>query len=443
MPGSAEAALKSGKNLSEAWSALRHRNFRLFWLGQVLSLVGSWMQTVAQAWLILELTNSAFMLGLVGTLQFAPILLFSLFTGVLADRFPKRSLLLATQSVMMMLALGLGLLTLSGAVQYWHVLVLASLGGLAHALDMPARQSFIIELVGRQDLMNAIALNATVFNGARVVGPAVAGILIGTVGIAACFLLNAASFVAVLIGLLLIRLNGAAVKKSKGGSVLEEIKEGLHYIKKTPFIRYSLALMGVMSVFAMNFHVLIPVFAREVLGQGAQGFGLLMSALGTGALAGSISLAYFSRWGPKRALIITGALVMCVSQIMLAPVRVFPLSLVLLMFTGWAMITFTASLNSSIQLRVPDHLRGRIMSVYFLLFVGMMPFGSLLSGAVARIWGSPAALALGAGIGLMGIAWLGRGLILAGQDQARDEPGFSLDTHNAPELIQVKANRQP
>lgn len=420
----AEAALKSGKNLSGAWSALRHRNFRLFWLGQLFSLVGSWMQAVAQAWLILELTGSAFLLGLVGTLQFAPILLFSLFTGVLADRFPKRSLLLVTQSVMMALALALGLLTLTGVVQYWHVLVLASLGGLAHALDMPARQSLIIELVGRQDLMNAIALNAMVFNGARVVGPAVAGILISMVGLAACFLLNAASFVAVLTGLWLIRLNGEVVKKQgNGGSMLGEIKEGLQYIMKTPFVKYGLALMGVMSVFAMNFHVLIPVFAREVLGQGPRGFGLLMSALGAGALIGSVSLAYFSRWEPKRALIIAGALVMCVSQIMLAPVRLFPLSLFLLLVTGWAMITFTASLNSSIQLRVPDHLRGRIMSVYFLLFVGMMPFGSLLSGAVSRLWGSPAALALGAAIGLVGVAWLGRGLIMAGRDQDRGNSG--------------------
>ena len=417
MPQPAAEVMKTGSNLSEAWSALRHRDFRLFWSGQCLSLVGSWMSTVAQAWLILELTNSAFLLGLTGALQFAPILLFSLFTGVLADRFPKRNLLLVTQTVMMLLALTLGVLTLTGAVQYWHVLVLAALGGLAHALDMPARQSFIIEMVGRRDLMNAIALNASAFNGARVVGPAVAGLIIGTLGTAVCFLLNAASFLAVLAGLLMISPPVKTGTGKKNGSVRGEISEGLKYIGETPYVKSALLLIGLMSVFAMNFHVLIPVFAREVLDQGPRGFGLLMSALGTGALAGSVSLAYFSRRGPNRKLIIVGALVLCLAQVALAPVRVFPLALVLLVVTGWAMITFTASLNSSIQLRVPDNLRGRIMSVYFLLFVGLMPFGSLFSGAVSRLWGSPVALFLGAGIGLAGVIWLGRGLLAAAGDQ--------------------------
>lgn len=417
MPEPAAEVMKTGKNLSEAWAAMRHRDFRLFWSGQCLSLMGSWMSTVAQAWLVLELTNSAFLLGLTGALQFAPILLFSLFTGVLADRLPKRNLLLCTQSVMMLLALTLGVLTLTGAVQYWHVLVLATLGGFTHALDMPARQSFIIEMVGRRDLMNAIALNASAFNGARVVGPAVAGLIISTLGTAVCFLLNGVSFLAVLVGLLMIKTPAKTGAGKKSGSMRGEIFEGLKYIREAQYVKSALLLIGLMSVFAMNFHVLIPVFAREILDQGPRGFGMLMSALGIGALVGSVSLAYFSRRGPNRKLIITGALVLCLAQLLLAPVRVFSLALVLLVITGWAMVTFTASLNSSIQLRVPDNLRGRIMSVYFLLFVGLMPFGSLFSGAVSRLWGSPVALFLGAGIGLAGVIWLGRGLLAAAGEQ--------------------------
>lgn len=275
--------------LSVVWAALRHRNFRLFWTGQCVSLVGTWMQNMAQSWLVLELTHSPFLLGVVGALQFTPSLLFALVAGVIADRMPKRILLLFTQSASMLLALILGLLIFFDVVQYWQVAILAFLLGTIHTIDMPARQSFIIELVGREDLMNAIALNSFIFNAARIIGPAVAGLVITYLGIAACFFLNAASFVFVLGGLLLMRLEHQAAVQEEQVDVLKDIREGLGYIRRTPIVFST----------AMNFNVLVPVFAREVLHREAQGFGFLMSAMGVGAFLGALTLAYFSHRGPR------------------------------------------------------------------------------------------------------------------------------------------------
>ena len=386
-----------------AWAALRHRNFRIFWLGQMVSLIGTWMQNMAQAWLVLDLTGSPFLLGLVGAAQFGPFLLFSLLAGVAADRLPRRRLLILTQFIMMALALGLGTVTWLGLVRYWHVLLFATLVGITHTFDVPGRQSFYVELVGREDLMNAIALNSSIFNAARIVGPAAAGLVIGYFGTAACFFLNAASFLAVLTGLCMMRVEKAKVAK-QDGDVWSKIREGLGYIRSTPAVLYPMVMMGAISITAMNFQVLVPAFARIVLEQDARGYGFLMSAHGLGALAGAVSLAFLSHGGPRRGLLIAGALGLCLFQLLMAPVRWYPLAFFLMALTGWSMITFTASVNAMVQMAAPDGLRGRIVSVYSLVFIGFTPFGNLISGALARSWGAPVALALGAASGLVFLA---------------------------------------
>lgn len=395
-----------------AWSALRHRNFRLFWLGQMVSLIGTWMQNMAQAWLVLDLTGSPFLLGLVGAVQFGPFLLFSLLAGVAADRFPKRRLLVFTQFTLMILALGLGTVTWLGLVRYWHVLIFAALVGITNTFDLPGRQSFYVELVGRDDLMNAIALNSSVFNAARIVGPAAAGLVIGYFGTAACFFLNAVSFLAVLAGLFFMRLKETKVEKKEGG-VLLNIREGLVFIRRTPAVYYPIVIMGAMSISAMNFQVLVPAFARIVLEQDARGYGFLMSAHGLGALVGAVSLAFLSQSGPRRALLIIGALGLCLFQLLLAPVRWYPLAFFLMALTGWSMITFTASVNATVQMAVPDGLRGRIVSVYSLVFIGFTPIGNLISGALAHRWGAPVAMALGAAAGMVFIVLLFRRIVAA------------------------------
>lgn len=386
--------------MSSPFAALRHRNFRLFWTGQCISLIGTWMQNVAQAWLVLQLTDSAFLLGLVAATQFVPMLVLSLVAGAVADRLPKRRLVIATQTSMMFLAAILGALTYTGAVRYWHVLVLALGLGVANTLDMPARQSFIIELVGREDLMNAIALNSSIFNAARVIGPAVGGLVMGWLGVAPCFFLNAASFGAVIIGLFLIRVNEEKPVR-RHEPLWERIAEGVAYARRTPAILEPLVLMAVLSTFAMNFNVLVPTYAKHSLGLSEAGYGFLMAALGIGAFAGAIMLAFISDRGPQRALLFLGAAGLTLFQMVLALVRWFPLAFILLLFAGWSMITFTASVNTTIQLASPDELRGRIMSLYSLVFGGVIPFGSLFAGTLAGWAGPPVALAAGGGVGLL------------------------------------------
>lgn len=380
-------------------AALQHRNYRLYWTGQCVSFIGTWMQNVAQAWLVLELTRSAFLLGLVGAAQFAPILFFTLFGGAIADRVPKRSLIITTQAGMMILALVLGLLVLTEAVRYWHVLVFAALMGTLHAVDMPARQSFIIELVGKQDLMNGIALHSSLFNAARVVGPALGGLVIARFGLAACFLVNAVSFVAVLVQLFRVRVPGRHPARS--GRVLGEVVEGLRYVRRTPPIFMPVLLLSVVSVFAINFNVLVPVLARETLRQGAEGLGFLLAANGVGALSGALTLAWLSHGGPRRLLLLGGAVCLCLAEVALALFQSYYLAMVLLAAAGWSMIIFAATVNSMMQLAAEDRFRGRVMSVFTLVFMGMVPVGNLISGSLAHLWGAPAAFGAGATVALL------------------------------------------
>jgi MFS family permease len=385
--------------------ALAHRDYRLFWAGQLVSLIGTWMQSVGQSWLVLELTNSPLKLGLIGTLQYAPMLFFSFVGGALADRARKRRLILGTQTALMCQAFALSALAWGGHVRYWHVAVLATCYGLAQTVDMPARQSFIADLVGRTDIMSAIALNSTVFNGARVIGPAVAGLLVARYGVALAFFLNGVSFVAVIIALLLVRTEGAP-RPRDGTTILEEIADGARYASGTPVIALVLGLILAVSLFVINFNTLVPLIARDVLHEGAHGFGLLMASLGAGAVVGALALTLVGPGRPSVSVVVTGALVVSGATMALAAVRYFWLAAGVLLIIGCSQIVFTASSNTTLQVTVPDQLRGRIMSLYALAFVGASPFGSFLIGAVAEKFGVPAACAVGGGCGFALVALL-------------------------------------
>jgi MFS family permease len=365
----------------------------------VVSLTGTWVQSIAQQWLVLELTGSAFKLGLVTTVQFTPLLLLSLVGGAITDRFPKRNLLLATQVIAGLLALTLGILVQTGAVRYWHVVLMAGLLGTVNAFYVPARQAFVPELVERNALMNAVALNSTIFNAARVVGPAIGGLLIAAVGLSLNFYINAASYLAVIIGLLLIKSRPVA-STARENSIWQTMREGLAYIVATPVVLTILALVGVASLFALNFTTLLPIFARNVLHLHSDGFGFLAASMGMGSLAGAISLAFYNRRELARRLIYTGAFVFTVAEILFALSRSYPLSMVLLVIVGLFMTLFTTTANTRILSLTPPELQGRVMSVYSLMFLGMTPFGSFLAGVIAQRFGAPTALIAGSAITL-------------------------------------------
>jgi len=382
-----------------AFPALGFRDFRLFWFGQLISLTGTWIQTVAQQWLVLKLTDSPFALGLVTTIQFIPLLVLALFTGAIADRVPKRNLILVTQVAAGLLALILGLLVSTGQVRYWHVLVIAALLGTVNAFYNPARQAFIPELVDRESLLNAVALNSAIFNGARVVGPAVGGILVATIGLSLNFYLNAASYLAVIAGLLLIRPVARATRAQE--PLVRNVAEGLRYIFDTPVVYTILILIGAASLFGLNFTTLMPLFARYVLNIGSSGFGFLMAAMGLGSLAGAITLAFVSSRDLARRFIYGGIFAFSAIEIVFAFSRQPAISAALLFLVGLSSTLFTTSANTRILSLTPQHLQGRVMSVYGLMFLGMTPFGSFLSGVVAQRWGAPVAAAGGAAITLV------------------------------------------
>lgn len=409
MSGGSEATEEAG-GLAPAprpvrLGALRHRDFRLFWIGQLISQVGTWMQSVAQAWLVLELTQSPLQLGIVSALQFTPVLLLSPVGGVLSDRFPKRRVLLISQTAMQLQAFGLAALVWSGRVQYWHVALLATLYGLSRAIDIPARQSYVTDLVGRSNLANAVALNSLIMNGARIVGPAAAGLLIAAFGMALAFFLNGVSFVAVLVALLAIRTEGRPDADGRLG-IREGVLGALSYAAATPPVAFTLGLMVVVSLMVLNFNVVVPLVARDVLNQGAHGFGLLMSALGAGAVAGAFGVALFRRAEPSLGFLVAAGATLCLGLVALALVGHFALAAVVLALLGCCQILFTTGCNTTLQLTAPNELRGRVMGLYTVTFAGMTPFGSLLVGWVAEHQGVRAACAAGGAIGLLGVAVL-------------------------------------
>jgi MFS family permease len=363
------------------------------------------MQSVGQAWLVLELTRSAFQLGLVTALQFTPILILSPVGGALSDRFPKRRIIVMTQATMMAQAFVLAALVWSGRVQYWHVAVLAAIYGLGRAIDIPARQAYITDLVGRPDLPNAVALNSLVFNGARIVGPAVAGLLIDRFGVALAFFLNGLSFVAVLAALVATRTPGDPDPAGRLG-IREGVWGALGYAARTPPVAFTLALIVCISVLVLNFNVVVPLVAKDVLGEDAHGFGLLMSSLGAGAVMAGIGLALFRRGRPPLWSLAASAAVLSAGTASLALVSHFGTTALLLVALGCCQILFSTGCNTTLQLGTPDALRGRVMGLYALANAGMTPFGSLLVGTVAEHLGVRAACALGGGGGLVAVAAL-------------------------------------
>jgi MFS family permease len=386
-----------------SFGALRHRDFRLFWGGQLVSLIGTWMQSVGQTWLVLELTRSPFQLGLVNALQFIPVLLLSPVGGAVSDRLRKRHIILVTQAAMMVQALVLAALVGSGRVQYWHVAVLAAVYGLGRALDIPARQAYVTDLVGRADLANAVALNSVVFNGARIVGPAVAGLLIARFGVAPAFLLNGVSFLAVLGALLAIRTDGRPDPAGRLG-LRAGLLGALTYAAETPVITLTLGLLVVVSLLALNFNVVVPLIAYGVLQEDARGFGLLMSAVGVGAVAGAVGITLFRRDRPSLAVLAGSAAALCSGLIVLALIGRFAAVAVVLAVLGACQIFFTTGCNTTLQLATPDALRGRVMGLYALAFAGMSPFGALLVGTIAEHAGVRVACAVSGAGGLAAIA---------------------------------------
>lgn len=410
-------------------AALRHRNFRWFWSGQCVSLIGSWMQRASQAWLVLEMTDSPFLLGLIGVMQFLPVMLLSLVAGVIADRLPKRKLILAMQLSLGAQALILSALVYTGRVEYWHVLLLALWQGVATAFDTPTRQSFIVEMVGKKDLMNAISLNSAIFNGARVIGPAIGGLVMHHFGAGLAFLLNGVSYLFVSYALLVIQVDEFP-RQRRERDMLQEIREGLTYAYHTPHVLEVLSLLGLIGIFSLNMSILIPVLARDVLGQTAAGFGLLMSFMGAGAVCGASSLAYLSHLGPKRQLLFGGAFAMTITQILLSQVSGYWASVALVFLLGWGLITYSATANSSLQVAAPDHLRGRVMSLHSLLNGGTSPLGNLFAGTVTDLFGAAGGFLACGGIGLLCttlLYWRG-GARAAGNDSSRREESPSNTT---------------
>ena len=378
------------------FSSLRVRNFRLFAAGQVVSNTGTWMQRVAQDWLILRLTHgSGTAVGIATGLQFLPLLMFSLWGGMIADRFPKRRVLMVTQAGMGGLALILGVLAVTGVVQPWHVYVLAFGLGMATVVDNPTRQSFAIEMVGRDDLQNAIALNSAVFNLARIAGPAVAGIVISLIGTSAAFFLNGASYLTVIVSLRLMRQSelrpAERVARAKG-----QLREGLAYVRSRPDLLMTMVLVFFIATFGMNFQVTTALMSRVVFGTGAGRFGLASAVFAIGALIGALVAARRSRTGMR--LLIWTALGFGLLEAVTGLMPSYWSFLVLLVPTGLAVISFTTLANSSVQLSVPAEMRGRVMGIYMLVFLGGAPIGSPLTGWVAEQFGTRLSLVAGAAI---------------------------------------------
>jgi len=374
--------------------SLRHRNFQLFFSGQLISLIGTWMQNIAQAWLVYRLTGSSLLLGIVGFAGQIPIFLFAPIGGLAADRWNRHHVVIGTQVASMILAFILAALTLFHFVHVWEIVVLAALLGVVNAFDVPARQSFLIEMVVREDLMNAIALNSSMFNGARVIGPAIAGILVAKIGEGWCFFANAVSYIAVIIGLLMMKL-GPLRTASKDSSPFEHIAEGFRFVRRTKPILALVLLIGLVSLVAVPYSVLMPIFADRVLHSGAHGLGILMGATGIGALLGALTLAIRRGVQGLGRVVGLSAAGFGVSLILFAFSRSLWLSVALLVPVGYGVMLQMSSSNTLIQAMVPDELRGRAMAMYTMMFMGMAPVGSLFAGALADKIGAPWTVAIG------------------------------------------------
>lgn len=367
--------------------SLRHRNYRLFFFGQVLSLIGTWMQIMAQQWLVYQLTSSSAWLGTIGFLQNIPILLFSLYAGLLADRMSKHRLMIMMQIISIIPATVLGIAVLFNFVSIELIAVMAFMLGTINAFEIPIRQSFIVELVGRDDLVNAIALNSAMFNMARITGPAIGGFVIASLGLGWCFILNAFSFIAVIVGLLEMDIPKMPVTQARTGNTLTSFKESLRYVRKERTLVALFLLVIVVTIFGWSYSVLLPVFAEDILKIGAIGLGNLLTAVGIGAFFSAVSVASLEGKISPRTFVYSGIFLFVFSVSLFSLSAHVTLSVISLVGVGAGLVAFFSTANASVQRRVPDGLRGRVMGLYSLVFQGLTPFGSLLVGFMAEIIG--------------------------------------------------------
>ena len=408
--GAASLSRTPAGGLARGFSAMRHRNYRIYWFGQIGSLVGAWMQSVAQPWLVLELGGSPLQLGAVLALMFAPSMFLAPIGGVIADRVDKRRVLMIVNAVAMLQAALLFGLAASGLVEIWHVYLLALLAGFVNAVEMPVRQAFAAELVPADDLVNAIALNSTSFNLSRVIGPAIAGVTIAFFGVAINFGINAVSYLSVLVGLWMLDGNSLRriARPDRFPSIRASLAEGVRFAIATPSVLWPLVLLGGMATFAMNFQTLLPLFTRDALGLDSGGYGALFAAMGAGSLIGSLILAFTISRRPMLGLIIGGGAIFLALELALgfvrSPLAAFPL----VAGIGLASMLMVNTINVTIQNSVPDVLRGRVMSLYVTVFAGTAPIGGLLAGALAEAFGAAFAFSMGAALAvivLTVVAW--------------------------------------
>lgn len=387
--------------VSTRFRALQHRNFQLFIAGQLISLIGTWMQTTAQLWLVYKLTGSAALLGVFGFASQVPMLFLSSLGGYVGDRYNRHRGVIATQTVSMILAFALAGLTLAHVIREWEVIVIAFLLGIVNAFDVPIRQAFFVQMVGKEDLPNAIALNSSIFNGARVVGPAIAGFAIALLGEGWCFFLNGLSFVAVIVALLLMRIERAEIKPSDT-SPLKSFIQGFHFAMSDMPVRSALLLLSVLSLFGLQYSVFMPIYAHDILKGGARVLGLLMSSAGVGAVLGALHFAARTHYKGLARWIAATSTTCAVGLIIFSQARMFWLCVVVLFVVGFAATSQMAATNTLIQNRVPDELRSRVMAVYATMFMGVQPIGALLAGGVAKRIGAPNTLTVFGSMVLLG-----------------------------------------
>ena len=391
-----------------AFISLRHRDFRYFWMGQCVSTMGTWIQRTAQIWLVYEMTKSAFLVGVLSACQFAPILVLTLFAGSVIDRYPKRTILIITQAGFVVLGFAMTAVVFFGVVQYWQVLLIAVLYGILQSFDNPTRQSFVIELVGSKDLINGISLNSTIFNLAKIVGPSLAGVLMTQFSVTVCFFVDTLSYLAVIAGLFLVH-GGKKPANTQHKTVVKDIGEGLGYVLHHADIRLTAEFMLIVCTLAYNQNTILPIYANQVLGQGAQGYATLLSAVGIGSMIAAVLMSYLAKFGLHRGIYIAVALGTCVLQTAMVFIRVSWMAMVVMGLIGFSNMIFLNQSNGAFQFSIPNQLRGRIMSVYVLINQGSTPLGSLYSGTVmdmtSGLWGFPACgiLALGLLLPVMAI----------------------------------------
>lgn len=394
VPGNPLVRFFTGGILPRTFAALGGRNFRLYWFGNVLSLIGTWMQNIARGWLVLQLTNSPFLVGLETTVAWLPAWFVSLPAGALADRLDKRKLLMAGQAALAVMAAVLAVLTFTGVVTIWHLLVVSGISGFIVAINSPVRHAIIPELVGKDNLLNGIALSAAAFNGARIIGPSIAGAVLGVIGAGGCFAINSASFLAIIIALAFVRLEHVPPPPDEE-SIWQRILFGLRFVRNHPDIRVLMLMAGVFASFGVIYLPLMPVFARDVFHAGARGYGIMMTAVGAGALAGLLTLATLSRTRHRGRILVGGTLALAALLLVYSFLRSFGAAIVVLVCIGFCQSTVASLTNTLIQTLAPDHVRGRVMSIFTMSFLGMFPIGSLVAGAVAQQWGAPASTILG------------------------------------------------